>query len=139
VKLARVTGTVVSTINVPFFDGRTLLLCDLLSPDGVASGGYLIAVDTVGAGVGETVLLLDEGNGARQILGATDAPVRTLVVGIVDAVELVAGAGAGAEPVVPPAGVVRRVARAKPARPKPGRTKPERSRPTQGNRRTPTS
>lgn len=86
-KLARVAGTVVSTINVPFFDGRTLLLCDLLEPDGAPAGGYLIAVDTVDAGVGETVLLLDEGNSARQILGAREAPIRTVVVGIVDHVD----------------------------------------------------
>lgn len=91
-KLARVVGTVVSTINVPVFDERKLLLCDLLSLGGEPAGGYLIAVDTVGAGVGEKVLLMDEGNSARQILGAPDAPVRTLVVGIVDVVELEARA-----------------------------------------------
>jgi len=86
-KLARVVGTVVSTISAPIFDGRTLLLCDLVDPVGRPAGGYMIAVDTVGAGVGETVLLLDEGNGARQVLRADpNAPVRTLVVGIVDAV-----------------------------------------------------
>lgn len=87
-KLARVVATVVSTINVPVFDDRKLLLCDLVSADGAPAGGYLIAVDTVGAGTGETVLLMDEGNSARQILGARDAPVRTVVVGIVDHVEL---------------------------------------------------
>ncbi len=87
-KLARVVGTVVSTINHPFFDNRRMLICDLLEPDGSQAGGYLIAVDTVGAGAGETVLLLDEGNSARQITGAREAPIRTLVVGIVDAVEL---------------------------------------------------
>lgn len=89
-KLGRVVGTVVSTINAPVFDGRRLLVCDLLDPAGEPAGGYLIAVDTVGAGAGETVLLLDEGNSARQILGLATAPVRTLVVGIVDAVELAA-------------------------------------------------
>ena len=82
----RVVGTVVSTINHPEFDNRTLLLCDLLDPSGRPSGGYLIAVDSVGAGAGETVLLLDEGNGARQVLGAPGAPIRTVVVGIVDAI-----------------------------------------------------
>jgi ethanolamine utilization protein EutN len=86
VKIARVVGTVVSTINAPAFDGRTLLLCDLLEPSGAAAGGYLIAVDAVGAGAGETVLLLDEGNGARQVLAAPGAPIRTVVVGIVDEV-----------------------------------------------------
>jgi microcompartment protein CcmK/EutM len=85
-KLAHVVGTVVSTINVPVYDDRTLLLCDLVDPAGRPTGGYLIAVDTVGAGAGETVLLLDEGNSARQVLGLSVGPVRTLVVGIVDAV-----------------------------------------------------
>jgi microcompartment protein CcmK/EutM len=86
VKLGRVVGTVVSTINAPDFDGRTLLLCDLLDPSGKPAGGYLIAVDSVGAGAGETVLILDEGNSARQVLRAPGAPIRTVVVGIVDAV-----------------------------------------------------
>ena len=85
-KLGRVAGTVVSTINAPAFDGRTLLLCDLLDPSGKPAGGYLIAVDTVGAGAGETVLILDEGTSARQVLGAPGAPIRTVVVGIVDEV-----------------------------------------------------
>ena len=87
-KIARVAQTVVSTIHSPAFDGRRLLLCDLLEPDGEPAGGYLIAVDTVGAGAGETVLLLDEGNSARQIIGLSPAPVRTVVVGIVDEVDL---------------------------------------------------
>ena len=85
-KLARVVGTVVSTINSPDFDARTLLICDLLGPGLQPAGGYLIAVDTVGAGAGEIVLLLDEGNSARQILRSPAAPIRTLVVGIVDEV-----------------------------------------------------
>jgi microcompartment protein CcmK/EutM len=91
VKLARVTGTVVSTIDAPDLEDRTLLICDLLGPGLEPAGGYLIAVDTVGAGAGEVVLLMDEGNSARQILRAPDAPIRTLVVGIVDEV-FVAGA-----------------------------------------------
>jgi len=81
---ARVAGSITSTINHPDLDGRRLLVCDKLTPDGKPAGGYLIAVDTVGAGAGETVIILDEGNGARQILGCKDAPVRSVVVGIVD-------------------------------------------------------
>ena len=118
-KLARVVGTVVSTINVPVYDDRKLLLCDLVGPDGAATKDYLIAVDVVGAGTGETVLLMDEGNSARQILGASEAPVRTLVVGIVDAVE-VAPDEAGAEK-------PKRAIRTTPAKPKA---------PTRGTRRT---
>jgi len=86
VKLARVVGNVVSTVNSPALDDRTLLLCDLLDPAGQPTGGYLIAVDAVGAGAGEMVLLLDEGNSARQVLQAPGAPIRTLIVGIVDEV-----------------------------------------------------
>ena len=86
-KLARVVGTVVSTVKSLVFDGRALLLVDLLEPDGREAGGYLIAVDTVGAGAGETVLVLDEGTSARQILGAPYGPLRAVIVGVVDAVE----------------------------------------------------
>ncbi len=87
-KLARVSGTVVSTINAPVFDDRRLLLCDLIDPAGDTTGGYLIAVDAVGAGAGETVLVLDEGNGARQVVGLDPAPIRAVVVGIVDSIDV---------------------------------------------------
>lgn len=110
-KLARVVGTVVSTITVPVFEGRTLLLCDLLGPDGEPAGGHTIAVDTVGAGPGEVVLLLDEGTGARQVLGAPNAPVRTLVVGIVDAVTGAATSAPPAPAAPAPAAPPRRRAR----------------------------
>ena len=91
-KIGKVVGTVVSTISSPVFDGKRLLICDLMRPDGTPTGRYTIAVDTVGAGVSETVLILDEGTSARQVLGLTSAPVRALVVGIVDAVDLDGGA-----------------------------------------------
>ncbi len=86
-KVARVAGTVVSTIQSPILDGRKLLLCDVLDGAGRPDGSYLIAVDLVGAGPGETVLLIDEGSSARQMIGATSGPLRTVVVGIVDAVD----------------------------------------------------
>ena len=88
-KIGKVVATVVSTINTPVFEGRRLLLCDLLDLDGEPTGAYTIAVDTVGAGAGETVLILDEGNSARQVLRREpDGEVRAVVVGIVDAVTL---------------------------------------------------
>jgi microcompartment protein CcmK/EutM len=84
VKIGRVVGTVVSTINSPVFDGRRLLVCDLLDAAGEPDGSYLICVDTVGSGAGEAVLIVDEGNSARQVIGMATAPVRAVVVGIVD-------------------------------------------------------
>ena len=87
-KIGRVAGTVVATICSPALDGRKLLSVDLLDLDGNATGKDLIAVDAVGAGAGETVLVLDEGNGARQVLEAPDAPIRAVVVGIIDEIEI---------------------------------------------------
>lgn len=82
-KIARVAGTVVSPISHPFFEGQRLLLCDLLDADG-EPGGYLIAVDVVDAGVGERVLICDEGTSARQIFGVETGPIRSVIVGIID-------------------------------------------------------
>lgn len=83
-KIGRVHGTVVSTISHPVYGGRRLLMVDLLDADGADTGDYLICVDAVGAGAGETVLVLDEGNGARQVVAAPDAPIRAVIVGILD-------------------------------------------------------
>lgn len=88
-KIARVVGNVVATIQAPVLEGRRLLLCALLDAEGQPTAdprAYTIAVDTVGAGAGETVLILDEGNSARQIVGDPTAPIRAVVVGVVDAV-----------------------------------------------------
>jgi ethanolamine utilization protein EutN len=86
--LGRVAGRVTSTIHHASMQGRALLVIDRIDDAGKPTGGYLIAVDNVGAGPGETVLVLDEGTGARQILGGKDLPVRSLVVGIVDATSI---------------------------------------------------
>ena len=87
-KIGRVAGTVVATICSPVFEGRKLLFVDLLDLDGNETGRDVIAVDAVGAGAGETVLILDEGNGARQVLEAPNAPVRAVVVGVIDEIEM---------------------------------------------------
>ena len=85
-KIGLVSGNVVSTINHPFFDGHRLMICDLIGPNGEA-GGYTIAVDTVDAGVGDTVLIIDEGNSARQIFGLTTGPIRAVITGIIDSID----------------------------------------------------
>ena len=86
--LGRITGSLVSTIHHPIVNGRKLLVAERLDAAGRPTGGYLIAIDAIGAGRGETVLIIDEGTGARQILDKDNAPVRSVVVGIVDEVTL---------------------------------------------------
>lgn len=88
--LADVIGTVVAQAEVvPDLLGRTLLLVRPVTPEGAAvQRKPRVAIDTIGAGVGDRVLVIDEGNSGRQILGAKDAPVKTLIVGFVDEVEV---------------------------------------------------
>lgn len=85
--LADVIGTVVSPVQIPALERQKLLLLRPIGPDGKATGRTRIAVDRAQAGVGDRVIVIDEGNSARQILGDPKAPVKTLVVGIVDYVE----------------------------------------------------
>ncbi len=82
--LGKVIGNIHSTINHPFYDGKTLLMVEKIETDGQVAPGYLVAVDRAGAGVGETVLILDEGTGARQVLASKEGPIRSVIVGIVD-------------------------------------------------------
>lgn len=80
----RVIGSVYSTINHPFYDGKKLMMVEKTDPQGKPTGDYIIAIDSVGAGPGEIVLVLDEGTGARQIVGSSDAPLRSIIAGIID-------------------------------------------------------
>ena len=87
-KLARVIGTIVSTIQHSSFDGHRLMLCTYLTPEGHSTGKQEIAVDLVQSGVGDRVLIMSEGNGVRQLLGTDAGPIRDVIVGIVDEVTL---------------------------------------------------
>ena len=78
--LGRVIGEIHGTIKHRFYEGKRLLIVEK------DNGDYLIAADSVGAGADERVLVLDEGNGARQVFDSKDGPVRSVVVGIVDEV-----------------------------------------------------
>ncbi|MBI3298116.1 MAG: EutN/CcmL family microcompartment protein [Elusimicrobia bacterium] len=83
---ARVVGTVVSTNKEPKLVGKKLLLVQPVEPAGTAKGAPLVAVDAVGSGEGEFVLLV-QGSSARQTTATEGNPVDCTIVAIVDTVE----------------------------------------------------
>jgi ethanolamine utilization protein EutN len=85
--LARIIGTVVATRKDPRLLSTKLLVARPIDPRGKADGAPLVAVDTVDAGVGETVLIVS-GSSARMAAGLKDCPVDAAIVGIIDAVEI---------------------------------------------------
>lgn len=90
--IGQVAGTVVATIKHSMFAGHKLLLVERLDLEGRPTARYDISVDTVQAGVGDRVLVLDEGNSARQVLNVEPwGPVRAVIVGFIDEVDLPAG------------------------------------------------
>jgi microcompartment protein CcmK/EutM len=87
VLLAKVVGTVVATRKDPRLVSSKLLLARPMDPRGKAEGGYLVAVDTVDSGVGDTVLVVS-GSSARMASGMKDCPVDAAIVGVIDTIEL---------------------------------------------------
>src|SRR5258705_8216039 len=87
--LARVVGEVVATIKHEHLSAQKLLLVQPVAPSGEAAGRIAIAVDCAQAGPGDHVLVMDEGNGAAQVLRRSRGAVRTVIVGIVDCVDSV--------------------------------------------------
>ena len=85
--IGTVKGDIVSTINHPFYTGKKLLVVEKEDFSGKPAG-YLVAIDGgVGAGVGERVLIVDEGNSARQIVADPNAPLRSVIVGVIDRID----------------------------------------------------
>jgi ethanolamine utilization protein EutN len=82
--LGKVVGTVVTTISHPHFKNRRLLVVQPLTLPGDSVDEDFIALDSTQAGIGDTVLVNREGNGARQVLKNPDACVISVIVGIVD-------------------------------------------------------
>jgi ethanolamine utilization protein EutN len=87
--IGRVKGTVTSTIKHSLFDGQKLMLVTRLNLDGSETSTYDVCLDDVQAGVGDVVVVLDEGSSARQIIGKRGTgPARAIIMSIVDKVEV---------------------------------------------------
>ena len=85
--LAKIVGTVVATRKDPRLVSNKLMIARPVDPRGKAEGAYLVAVDTVDAGIGETVLIVS-GSSARMAAGMKDCPVDDAIVGIIDTVDI---------------------------------------------------
>jgi ethanolamine utilization protein EutN len=87
-QIGRVVGTVTSTKKSAKLESAKLLLVQILSLEDEPRGAAILAIDSVGAGVGEKVLVVIEGRAAGEALGRKAAPVDAAIIGIVDQVEL---------------------------------------------------
>ncbi|RJP33263.1 MAG: ethanolamine utilization protein EutN [Candidatus Omnitrophota bacterium] len=87
-RLARIVGNVVSTLKHEAYDGKKLLLAEPIHPTGEPSAPATVAVDYVGAGEGELVLLGAAPGAAKLVFGMDIAPIKDMVMGIIDEVEL---------------------------------------------------
>ena len=85
--LAKIVGTVVATRKDERLVASKLLIARPLDPSGKPDGNYLVAIDTVDAGFGETVLIVS-GSSARMAAGLKDSPVDAAIVGIVDTIDI---------------------------------------------------
>ena len=84
--LARVEGTVTATRKHPSFEGWRLLICQPISRDGKPEGVPQVAIDSLGAGMHQRVIISSDGAAARKAVGDDRSPVRWIVVGVVDEV-----------------------------------------------------
>ncbi len=92
--LGRVVASVVATEKHAHYLGKKLLVVRPVGPDGTPKGKSMLAVDGVQAGIGDLVLVVDEGGSARAVVGDEAAvTIRTAICGIVDRVDLEAGGG----------------------------------------------
>jgi len=90
--IARVVGEIVSTYKHPSHGGRSVLLVQPLNLDGSNRGDAVVALDAVGAGIGDRVLLATDGYSAMTSVGKPQSPIDMAVIGFIDTVDLVEGA-----------------------------------------------
>jgi ethanolamine utilization protein EutN len=83
-QIARVLGHAVSTVKHASLQGWRVLIVQALAPDDKPDGEPLLAIDSLGAGVNDRVIISNDGAGARQMVGVKNSPVRWFVMGIQD-------------------------------------------------------
>ena len=87
--MAKVIGSIVSTVKNSHFEGKKLMLVKTMNPDGsLVDKSTFLAIDHVQAGIDDTVLINREGSGARLLLNDDAIPVQSVIVGIIDNIEV---------------------------------------------------
>lgn len=83
-KLARIIGNLVSTVKTPSHKNKKLMVVEPIDQSGNAIGDSFIAIDAAQAGIGDIVLIVEEGGSAREVLKQPDGAVDAVIVGVVD-------------------------------------------------------
>ena len=86
--IGRVTGNIAATIKHPVYKSQKLLNVDILTPEQKPTGETVVAIDSVDAGIGDLVLITQEGRSAMAVVGQNEVPVRTVIVAIIDEIQL---------------------------------------------------
>jgi ethanolamine utilization protein EutN len=85
--IGRVTGNIAATIKHPVYKSQKLLTVAILTPEREVTGESVVAIDSVDAGVGDLVLITQEGRSAMAVVGQNEVPVRTVIVAIIDQID----------------------------------------------------
>jgi ethanolamine utilization protein EutN len=86
--IGRVTGNIAATLKHPVYKKQRLLNVAILNPQQEPTGEAVVAIDSVHAGIGDLVLITQEGRSAMAVAGQTEVPVRTVIVAIIEAIDL---------------------------------------------------
>ena len=86
--IGKVTGNIAATIKHPVYRAQKLLNVAILKPNQEPTGESVVALDSVDAGIGDLVLVTQEGRSAMAVVGQTEVPVRTVIVAIIDRIDI---------------------------------------------------
>ncbi len=86
--IGKVTGNIAATLKHPVYKSQRLFNVEILTPEQKPTGEMVVAIDSVDSGIGDLVLITQEGRSAMAVVGQTEVPVRTVIVAIIDKIEL---------------------------------------------------
>jgi ethanolamine utilization protein EutN len=85
--IGKISGNIAATIKHPVYKNQKLLSVSIQTPQGIPTGESIVAIDSVEAGIGDMVLITQEGRSAMMVVGQAEVPVRSVIVAIIDKIE----------------------------------------------------